>query len=315
MTEAQLKGKNKDYVVMYAVGLQNELQSATAGALTASGLERKVLDLKRKVISVRDNALQREQEYNTDVARIKSDTEIRLKELELEYSTTDDAEGKELSELFKSLEFQASKAEKDLTFGLKEAETTANEALVKIKERVEKAELESEKTIIELANSVIEETSKSIGESMKLKTNHSRDMEALKYENSIAIRNESLKTAEVIAQKYDATLIDDMELKALTEFKAMEEEKLAELIGDVKDVTKTEVHRSEGAKLSALKSTSENTIALLENDKANLEQNNAELKARIATLESQVINIPIQMKEALGAANTEIVNNIDAAKK
>lgn len=315
MTETQLKAKNKDNLINLVLNLQTQLESATAGPLTAAGLQRKVLDLQRTVISVEDNALVRKQEHEANMAKIKSDADIKLRELDLEYVTTDAVEAKELTELFKSLKDQSKKAEEDLTFGLKEAETNTNEELIKIREKVEEADSEAEKTIVLLTNSVLDRTSESLEKSEAIKTNHDRTMESLEYENSIAIRDKLLGTATEIAKKYESSIVTNSDLEMLNQYKKLTEEELTKVIEDAEKVAKSEVHRSEGAKFNAFKSNSENIIALAENNIENLEVNNADLRTRVEQLQSQVQAFPGQIKDAVEAAKVEITNTVDATKK
>lgn len=315
MTESQLNGRNKGQVVEFAMKLQEKLEEATAGALTASGLERKVLALQREVIYVKDNALQRKQEFEHNVATIKANTEIKLKELELEYTNNDSLEAKELNELFKSLEEKATKAKKDLTFGLKEAETNSNEALIKIEENISKITNDSEEKFRKLEETLIEKKSEILNETIKLNKNHSRDIEAIKYEHKIALRDEDIELVNLIAEKKDLAVLPNAQFKKLSEFKEIKEDELAKTIKSAEDKAKSSVHAIEGSKFNSLKSNSENTIKLLENDKLHLSETNINLNNRITQLEAQVQNIPTAIKNAVEAAKTVVTTNVDAGKK
>jgi hypothetical protein len=315
MTEAQLNAKNKGQVVNYALSIQRDLEAATAEPLTAAGLERKVLELKRKVISVKDNAIRRKQEYETTLTKIKSDTDIKIKELELEYSSSDAVETKELIELIKTLESQANKAKEDLTFGLKEAETSHKEELAKLENMLTKETEKVGELISKLNAELFDKKEETKKELEKIKISHSRDMEQLEYNNSLAIRDANLVVATKIAKENDLALISLTELNTLKTFKATEETKVATMLEEAINKAKSDVHRIEGAKFSSLKAESENTIKLLENDKIHLQDTNNNLLSQVTKLETQLAKVPEQIKEAVAASKANIQVTQDANKK
>lgn len=314
MTEAQLNSKNKGQVVSIALDLQNQLESATAEPLTAAGLERKVLDLKRKVISVKDNALERKQEYETNLAKIKSDTDIRLRELELEHSSTDAIEAKELTDLFISLEDQSKKATEDLTFGLKENETTHNEKMKELEVLSTRKYDEHEEEIFSWRENskVIKE--RLDAETKQIKTTHERNMEALEYDNSIAIRDKMLNAAKEIANEYESSIVTNDELTGLRSVKRLTEEELKVAIEAAEKASASKAYAKSASEFNPKLIVAGTTNQLLENDNKNLTQNNVDLKATVIELKEQLSKVPEQIKEAVAASQADIIQHNETKK-
>jgi hypothetical protein len=300
---------NKADIIEFAEKLLKENEALQAAPLTSAALERKNLDLEKEIISIKDRAIARNQSYELQIAQIKADTEKAIRKLELDHSSNEGLDAKELDLVYKSLEEKAEKSKKDLTFGLKEAEANQAEKLAKLQEELDKADAEANGKLKELADSILnakEEAKKTIAD---LKVNNEREIEQIKYDHKIAIRDERLSTAEVIAGKYDRIVVIADEYAELTQ-------DMTKIKEEFEKTLKAETSKSFNAgKAAADKDTAEeianlkNANALLENDKKYLTEGNAALQVQVDKLSKQVESIPDQIAKAVESAKSTI--NVD----
>ena len=314
-TESQLNGLNKGQVVNVALKLAEQLDALSKGPVTADRIKSEFLNLKKQSIDIAERRELAKQQHEETLKAIIADKEKQIKELELKFSSEEGLDAKQLDKLYTELEKKATKAQSDLTFGLEKAENDAKVELDKISIKVEKAK----ETYAELKED-LEGKTKNLEESYveqieEIQTKHTRDLEQISYDQKIALRDKDNKFIESVAKDLKVTLINSEELKELKDFKATDEKEVSKVVEEAVTAAKAAIHASEGSKLSALKNSSDNTIALLENDKKHLESQLKAQEARILDLEARLKEVPTQIKEAVAAAKAEVVTNVDTGKK
>lgn len=315
ITEQTLNRETKAIVIDIALDLQKKLENASAGELTASDIKRQTLELQRKALSIKDNATKREEEFKLELAKIEADKIKDIKSLELKYASTEGIDAKELIQLFVNLEEQADKTKDNLSFDFEEAELVHKAKLKELEDKFNVLVEEHTATLLKYDDEVNTAQEKSQKLIKDVTTTHERKLEKLNYDNSLAIRDAMLTTATKIADEHNLLLVDKEEYNSLKEYTITDANKVKELIETAVTKAKSEVYRTEGSKFSALKNNSDMEIALLKGSKESLELRISEYITRIVNLEKQVANIPIQIKEAVAAAKTEVNTNIETSKK
>lgn len=313
-TESQLNGMNKTSLVALTLEVFKQLQSAESGPLKASDVEKKMLDLARQATNVQDNAVKREQEHKEALAKIQSDLKLAVAKLELEYKSEEGIEPKALTQMYKDLEAQAKAAADDLTFGLKQAEVETQAKIEELQEKLTAAQAayqaEIEAWVLKVSTAKAESTSEIEG----IKKAHERALEDLKYKNKIILRDEDLSALTEVAKVLGRTVIVDAELADLKAFKAEEEASVTAKIELAVKQAKSEVFATKGAELSALKSSTDSSIALLTKDKEYLTKEVDNLNTRIKSLEAQISAFPGQLKDAVEASKADVTINQDNKK-
>lgn len=314
-TEANLNAMRKDDLVSVALKLSNELDEINSGPLTADAVKSKLLALKKEAILSKERREANEQQYLLQVQKLEEESERAKAELELKYKASNGVEEDKLENLFKALEARAKDQEKDLSFGLEEAEVEASIKLSEInkkvsdaEEKLEKAEEESEEGISSLSDEFKAKIS-------KIKTDHAREVEQLTYDNKIALRDKNSKYLNDAAEALGMVVVKSADYTELKEFKAQEEEAVEEAITSAVAKAKSEVYASEGAKLSKTTSDFSSKVALLENDKKHLEASLTNANARINDLEARLKDVPAQIATAVASARSEVTVNQDTNKK
>ncbi len=313
-TEAQLNKENKTTLTELVLELQQQLVSATSGPLKSSDVEKKLLDLARQATSVQDNAIRREQQHEEAMKQLNNDLELAKAKLEFDFKSSEGKEAFALGDLYKALEEKANVAKDDLSFGLKQAEIDTQAKIDELNDQLEgvKAQYEAEvKGLEEYLESVRETTG---AEVTKIKTDHTRIVEQLKYDNSIAIRDENLGVASSIAAKHGSVVVGKSEYESLKAFEGSDSDTIAAQIEVAEKKARSEVYATEGTKYAKLQNESNNTISLLEKDKDYLAKSVGQLNARIEELQDQIKLFPGQLKEAVAASKADITVQQDNKK-
>lgn len=313
-TKPQFDAMRKDQLVETAVELQSKLDASNSTPLTAATLQKRLLDLTEKSISVKSVSEESARAYNLSVLELEASTNLAKEQLNLEYRSSLGKEAVNLAELFAELENKAELAKKDLTYGLEVAEIEASEKLAVINAKIEEAQLEFD-TLTEK----LKEESKVLKLSHvktieSIKEDHSRNLESLEYENKLAIRDEKLPVAEKIAKAFNKELVNSDEYVELVGFKAREEEEVASAISEAVAKAVNANKSTQDQKFRELESTSKNTISLLENDKKHLQSSMIEKDARIKDVEDRLKQVPAQIASAVEAAKSNTTINQSAGK-
>lgn len=313
-TKGQLDSMNKTQLVDLTLVLDAQVEASKSKPLTAGELERRLLDLGEKSISVNKEVAQVQAEYKERLASIKAESDKAIKKLELEYDSNKGKSASELLDIYKELEERAEKAKDDLSYGLKTAEIEFNDKMAEIATRLEAEQARVDALIAE-SNEELEVTKSSNSEAIvRISTQHKRDLEQLEYDHKLAIRDEKLSVAEEIAAVYEKVLINESELERLEAHVNKEAESIDGAIEAAVKAESTKIYSSEGAKYSKLKSETDSAIALLQNDKKHLEANVASQLARIADLEARLKDVPAQIAAAVEAAKTSTTVNQTSGK-
>lgn len=313
-TEPQLNAKNKTQLVELALELSTQLESAQSGPLKSSDVEKKLLDLARQATTVKDNAVKRHQEHAEELVKLQNAHLLATKKLELEYKSEDGAEATSLAALYKELEQKANLAKADLSFGLKQAEIDTQAEIDRLKENLAKIVEDYQLQIDQWKVRADAARTAATDEIAQISINHIRKVEQLRYDNGIAIRDENMKVAETIANGVGAVIIMKTNLEELKEFKATDQKDVATAVTTAVNAAKSEVYALEGAKLSALKSSTSTEIALLQKDKDYLTSDLANANTRITELSTQIKDFPSQLAKAVEAAKADITVQQDNKK-
>lgn len=310
-----LENRNKATLVDLTMDLQSKLADATSGPLSSGEVKKRLLSLSMKVASVADNAKDREEQHEVKLAEIAAQLERDKKESELKYAADESLEAEELQNEFAALEAAVERAKKDLSYGLEQAEADAKIKLDELDEQAAEAIAklkESADATLEKLNDIKEEAKEEIADFNK---KHSREMADLKYDAEIAVRDQDLGAAEKIADKHDMVVIKTDDYEELRGFEATDVQEVDIMIKDAVANATAEMQRSYEDQLKDLKASTDNTIALLDNDKKHLVSTVETQEARIADLSAQLKEVPKQLAEAVGKAKAAITVNQDAAKK
>lgn len=305
-TKANLDSMNKGQVVEVALALAAQVDAASGAPLTSAELEKRLLDLSTLATTVKSNDSKAAQAHEEKLAKITADYNKEIKSLELQYESTSALSVKELNEAYDEIKAKAEEAIKNLSYGLKEAEIEANGKLEIISAKVEKAEGDYKATLAEIKESIDSEKQAKSEEISKIKTDHTREVEQLDYDNGIAIRDINEKAAAKIASTLGKELVSSDELKALKNAEKLSADEIAEAIASAVAAAEQKVYATERAKYSKLESESKSTIALLENDNkhANATVNSQIL--RIEDLEDRLKDVPAQIAAAVSAAKANV---------
>ena len=314
-TEQQLNALNKTALVGLALELGIQVASFQAGPLKGSDVEKTMLDLARQAANIKSNDTARAQAHELALAKIDSDKELAIKKLELEFADSTGLDAAALNAAYKSIEEKSKLAIEDLSFGLQKAELANKAAIEELEEKLTEAKDRYKTAVEDLQSKLDSARETTTAEINTLNINHKRDMEQAGYDNKIALRDENLKAAEAIAGKHNKVVVDSTEFTALKEQKAAEEEAINAQIDTAVSSAKATVYASEGAKLSALKASTDGEIALLKKDKEYLTAEVASLNARLADALDQIKALPGQIKDAVAAGKADISVNQDAAGK
>lgn len=313
-TESQLNSMNKTNLVALALEQGTQIAAFESGPLKSTDVEKIMLDLARQAANVKSNDESKAQAHTIALAQIEADKELAIKKLELEYADTRGLEAKALEEAYDNIEEKAKLAIEDLSFGLKKAEVETQQRIDELNEKKAQIETQYNEAIEAKKKELAEITEKINSEKEALKVAHTRDMEQAKYDNKIALRDENLEAAEKIAAEHGKKVVDSLEYKELVDYAKTDEKEVQSKVDEAVEAAKAEVHASEGAKYSALKSSTDNTIALLGKDKEYLTKQNEELLKRIEELNNQIKDFPSQLKEAVAAAKADVTINQDNKK-
>lgn len=305
-TKAQLEALTKGPLVDVALSLVAQLEAASGEPLTSATIEKRLLDLNTQAITVKSNAEKAQAAHVEKLAQIEADYQKSVKSLELQYESTLGADALELNAVYDSIKEKAGEAITDLSYGLKEAEIEAKGKLEIIQAKQVEATEKFEATVKEYQEQVAKAIETKNSAINKLEVEHTRKVEQLNYDNSIAIRDENEKVAVKIAKDLGKELIDSNELADLKGEKSLTEEEISSAIKIAVDSATTKVYASEGAKYSKLQSESINTISLLQNDKAHLESTVEAQKLRINDLDERLKDVPAQIAAAVGAAKANV---------
>jgi len=314
-TESSLKSKTKDQIVEIALELDAQLEVATSAPLTAADVQKKVLDLKRQAQQIKDDAEKRELDHTKAIKKIEADKEVELKRLELQYNSELGVDLKELEKQYSDLEERSNKAIEELAYKLQVAETETDEKLSAIQQQVNEATSNAKDEIAKWDAKVEEVQTNTKSKIESIKQEHDRDVEQLRYDNKIIIRDENLSVVTKVAEKLGYTVVEKEDYDRLESFIATDSETVNTKISDAVKAAKSELYASEGAKYSSLKSSTDSTMALLQNDKNHLEKQVISNEQRIKDLEEQVKAFPEQLAKAVEAAKSSVNITQDAAAK
>lgn len=314
-TEAQLKSKSKETLVEMIVNISNQLAAAQSGPLKASDIEKTLLDLQRQTISVQDNAVKRQQSHEEEMKKLDNSFKLASQKLELEFQSEEGSQAGTLADTYKALEAAATKATADLSFGLKQAEIETQQSIDDLQARLAKVTEDYQSQIDAWNEKVITAKTNASTQVAQVQTDHTRDLEQIQYDNKKALRDENLAAAQNIAKALNMTVVDNTELASLKDFKATDIDDVQIAVESAVKATTSSVYASEGAKYSALKSSTDNQIALLTKDKDYLTNDLKKAETRIAELTAQLNLVPSQIKEAVGAARADISVTQDAKGK
>lgn len=305
-SKAQLESMNKTQLVELTNTLSAKVEAAEGKPLTSSELEKRMLDLTEKVISVKSESEQAKRDYDEKVLALNIAKEKELKKLELEFNSSEGKSAVELAELFEELENRSEKAKSDLSYGLKEAEILYKDKLTAINATLEEAKAKAESEISELKEKVETTKTSAKEEIAKIKVDHDRQVEQINYDNKIAIRDNKIEAATKIAKEYGSEIISSAELKELKETTKAEEEEIQSRIDSAVSEAQSKEIAKANSKYKDLESTTSNKIALLENDKTHLNNTVTSQLARIADLEERLKDVPSQIAKAVEAAKSNV---------
>lgn len=313
-TEAQLNGMNKTNLVALALELGIQLSSLQSGPLKGSDVEKTMLDLARQAANIKSNDEARKEAHETAVAKIKADTELALKKLELDYADTNGLDASALAQAYKTIEEKSKLAIEDLSFGLQKAEVETKAKIEELDEKLTEAKLSYEKSIEDLKQRLENATAKTNLEVETLNLNHKRVMEQTAYDNKIALRDENLEAADKIAATHGKIVVDDEAYQELVSKEATSEEDIKSRVDAAVKAAESKLYAETGSKYAGLKSSTDSQIALLENDKKYLSATIGTLEERVAELSAQIKLFPEQLKEAVAAAKADVTINQDNKK-
>lgn len=305
-TSEQLEDRSMTKAKMAEIilGLQNTVASTTGGPITSSKLIERKLQLAELTTNTTKEIATIKAEADIAIARIKNDAEIAISrkmevvisEFESIKSDVSDFEKATESEIaVKEAEAQEIIAKLDLQ--VVTAQDACDRDLEELKQTVKAAKLDNEEALLEIG------------------IKHDRDLDALKYKNSQAIRDEDAEFVVRAADKAGLALVkadEYAELKAKLEVNneeiAVDKEKAVSIaVNSAKSKHKEEMtnvkHESE-LQLSKLSveneaMTARVQILVRDNDK----------------LQEQVAQIPTMIKESVAAARAEVTVQQDASKK
>lgn len=305
-TKAQLEGLTKGPLVDVALSLQSQLEAASGEPLTSATVEKKLLDLNTQATTVKLEAEKAHYAHVEKIAQINADKEKTIKALELQYESTLGVPAVELNAVYDEIKGKAADAEKNLSYGLKEAEIDAKGKLEEITKKQVEATEKFEATVEGYKEQVKNAADAKAAQINKIEVDHERAVEQLNYNNSIAVRDINESVAVKIAQTLGKELVDSGDLKELRDAKSLEEAEIAKLVNDSIAASESRIYAKEGAKYSKLESESKSTIALLENDKKHLEKTVESQANRIEDLEERLKDVPAQIAAAVGAAKANV---------
>lgn len=315
MTEATLNGMNKGQVVATALSLKAQLDTLSSGPITADRIKAEMLNLKREGLEIVERRENAKNELTKALAEIEANKERAIAELQLKFGASDGTDADMLNTVYTDLEAKSVKAIKDLSFGLEKAENDANIEMAKIQEKVDIAQKKYDDLVADTESKANSLRTRFAEEANKTTIEHTRKMDQLSYDQSIALRDENMKFIKSAADNLNFDIVDKAELQNLKDFKAKEETELATILEDAVNAAKSSVYAAEEAKLSALKSQKDTEIALLQNDNKHLQTTITSQAARIADLEARLKDVPTQIAEAVKAAQSSVTVNQDSTKK
>lgn len=314
-TEAQLNSMTKTQIIENTLKLSAKLEQVSSGPVTADVVKSEYLNLKKEGASIAERRQKSTQEHEIALAKIESDNERAIAELELKYQSTSSFEKEELDAAYEELEAKSLKAIEDLSFGLEQAENEANVKLSLINEKAIKAQQEYDELEASLVEKEASLKSASSYQNEVIKANHVRVMEQLDYDNKIALRDENMNFINKAADKLGKIVADKEEFERLSEFVKTDKETIDEIVRvEVSEAT-SKLHAAKGSEISKMKSEYESKIALLENDKGHLVESNRSQSSRIEALEQRLKDVPSQIAEAVKAAQSSVTVNQDTNKK
>lgn len=315
MTEATLNGMNKGQVVATALSLIAKLDTLSSGPITSDRIKAEMLNLKREGLDIVERRENAKNELTKALAEIEANKERAIAELQLKFNANDGVDADALNKSYEDLEAKSIKAIKDLTFGLEKAENDANIEMAKIQEKIDIAQKKYDDLVADTESKANSLRTRFAEEVNKTTIEHTRKMDQLSYDQSIALRDENMKFIKSAADNLNFDIVDKAELQNLKDFKAKEESELATALEDAVKEAKSSVYAAEGAKLNALKSQKDTEIALLQNDNKHLQTTITSQASRIADLEARLKDVPTQIAEAVKAAQSSVTVNQDSTKK
>jgi len=190
----------------------------------------------------------------------------------------------------------------NFAYGIQEEEVRVSEDKQKLRDEYEALKLEIDQ---QRANSEEAWQTKLDGLKQQVVSQreiNNKELEQLRYEHNLAIRDQSLSTAANIASKHGKSLVDTNEWTELENIKRTNKEELESAITEAKTSTERDITRKYEIKLSKADSAHKSEVSLL---KKELEFSNKE----IASLEATIRELKEQVKGNIETIN-EMVNNI-----
>lgn len=305
-TKAYLESLNKGPLVEVALNLVTQLDAASGEPLTSAAIEKKLLELNSKSITVKAEAEKAHQAHVEKLAQINADKDKAVRELELKYESTLGNSAVELNTVYDEIKVKAGEAVGNLSYGLKEAEIEAKGKLEVIQKKQVEATEKFEATVEGYKEQVASAQAEKAAAIKKIEVDHARNVEQLTYDNSIAIRDENEKVASAIAKALGKELVLSSEYAAIKGAVKASEDEINAAIAAAVTAEANKIYAKEKAAYSKLESESNSRIALLENDKAHLAKTNQSQEARINDLEDRLKDVPAQIAAAVGAAKANV---------
>lgn len=302
--QSDLDKKTKGVLVDKVIGLEDALAEATSGPITSSSLIKRKLSLANKALDT-----------DTEIAQIKADKDEAIAKIEQDAKAREAAELKDLLKEHKAIIKDVTDAEKASisTISTLEAETNEKiEALYAKHDKVSEDLSIKEKALKDSLSNCYDEQKIAMG---KAKTNHERAMEELSYNNDKARRDANTMFVDSVAEDLGLVVVPEAVLiNAKTQEKLSKEELSAEVKKSVA-ISESKLKRDHE---SATKDAAHAAILEVSTWKMSAEAaavSLAEAKKTLASQAAQLALIPTMIKEAVAAANSNVVVNQDANKK
>lgn len=313
-SEKQLNAMTKTTLVDVATDLQQKVEALSAGPLTSSSIERRLLDIQEKAITIAETSRKNERELQERLDRVQKEHDKVITELNIQLSEAKSRETIELADAIKSIEQGVDKAKQDLSFGLKKVEIQHQERI----EQLEKEYSEKEESLVNKITKLttdFEELRKNIEEQrLNLLTNHKRELEQLDYDHKIMIRDQKITTADQIARQHGKVIVEQSKYDELSSYKQQSEQEILEVVKREVAVATNSLKSSLETKHNAEKSQLENDIKIYQNNEGFYKSQVNDLKALVADLQSRLNAVPSQIADAVKAAKAEVVVNQDNKK-